>query len=169
VGSAGGWGFHSAMMAKYFPKNIIYFEEDVNKRYCNKKRFKQTFSFLNPMANIDNYRFYTGSTTKIPLPDNYFKTVTLFISIHEFTYRDSMMQEIKRIMRNDGRLYILENAWKDTAAKDPECGFTYLSEKELYDLLARNGFGFTRHINKQTLEDTTINCNRRFLECYKSR
>jgi ubiquinone/menaquinone biosynthesis C-methylase UbiE len=160
----GGWGYSSARLSYYLP-DITYYEEDINKRFCNKRKFKETFNLLSPQANIENYHFFIGTNTKIPFADNSFKTVTVFISIHEFDQKDIMLGEIKRIMRNDGKLFIGETVYKVTPAVDPHCKFNYLSETELYNLLQKNGFGFVPDSNAQY--DSAKNVVGRFLECYK--
>lgn len=161
----GGFGFSSAMLANYFPGNVFY-EEDIDRKHCNKYRFKRTFKLLNPQANIDNYRFFYGTDSTVPFRDKFFKAVTVFISIHEFKYRDKMMAEINCIMKDDGHLYIKETVYKNTPATDSTCKFQYLSETELYDLVKRNGFGITPDstIGKY---DSSYNVVGRFLECYK--
>lgn len=167
VDIGGGFGYHSSMIAKYLPSGITYFEEDVNQKWCNKKQFQKTFKFYNSTANIDNFRFFIGDSVKIPFSDNSFKTVTLFISIHEFQNRDLMMREINRILKDNGKLYIFEDVYKNTPEKDPFCKFSYLSTSELTDLVTKTGFTIIPNsdINKN---DSSANIRGVFLECSKS-
>jgi ubiquinone/menaquinone biosynthesis C-methylase UbiE len=162
---AGGWGYSSAIVANYLPE-VIFYEEDIRKNICNKKRFKQTFDLLDSKARIDNYRFFIGKEKKIPFQDKFFKTVTVFISIHEFTYKDEMLAEMKRIMRDDGRLYIYETVYKNTPEIDSFCKYTYLSETELLNLVIENGFGIMPEETNNN-RDTAQNLLGTLLECYK--
>jgi ubiquinone/menaquinone biosynthesis C-methylase UbiE len=163
----GGFGFSSAKLASYFP-DVIFFEEDINKKLCNKKRFQQTFSLLNPGAKTNNYRFFTGTETQLPFPDKSFKCVTVFFCIHEFSQKNKMMEEIRRVTRDDGLLYIRENVYKNTPATDTVCKFPYLSETELSNLIKGNGFSILQDSTFMTY-DSTHNAVTIFLECHREK
>lgn len=66
---AGGWGFNSSILALYLPNNI-FFEEDISKKDCNKRKWERTFKQYNPKANITNYNFFIGTEKTIPFANN---------------------------------------------------------------------------------------------------
>jgi ubiquinone/menaquinone biosynthesis C-methylase UbiE len=163
----GGFGYHSSMLAKYLPKSIVYFEEDISSKICSKKSFKRTFKFYNSTAPLDNFYFFVGTPTKTPFANKSSKIITVFISIHEFAYKDLMMTELKRILQDDGKLYIVESVYKNTPHIDPTCKIPYLSEMQLDDLLIKNGFRINHH-NDVNKIDSSGNLISKFLECYKA-
>ncbi len=144
---AGGWGYSSSIISQYLPASTIYFEEDIGV-FCNRKAFRNTFKFYDMPFNFHQFNFKIGKKDHIPFPNNRFNNVSVFISIHEFDYKQEMLDEVNRIMRKDGKLTIVETVYKDTIVKDKNCGFNYISEKELYELL--------NHYNYKYLVDTSI-------------
>ncbi|MBC7721818.1 MAG: class I SAM-dependent methyltransferase [Pedobacter sp.] len=132
---AGGFGYSSSAIANYLPASTIYFEEDINMFGCRKRTFQKTFESFKSVANIDNFNFKIGTKKQIPFATKSFKNITLFISIHEFTYKEIMLDEVRRIMRDDGKLFLMETVYKDTLVKDKNCGFTYISDKNLHELI----------------------------------
>ncbi len=145
---AGGYGHSSSLLANFVPPNTIFIEEDIIDA-CTAKTFTNTFKYYNSPANINNFRFVKGTEKTIPLKSKNFSTVTLFISIHEFSQKDLMLLEISRIMRKDATLCIVEVVSKEEPLKDLNCGFTLLNEQELYKTL--------NHARFKIITDTTFN------------
>src|SRR6266404_3661495 len=94
---------------------------------------------------IKNVRYVWGSAEKIPAPDNQFNKV---LSVESFYYYDDQGQaldELRRVMAPEGKLFILINLYKDnhyslrwvTELKVP---VQALSEAEYKALLERHGF-----------------------------
>ncbi len=132
---AGGVGYSSSAIANFLPASTIFFEEDISSLFCKKRTFQKTFELLNSSTNIDNFRFKIGTKKQIPFATKSFKNITLFISIHEFEYKEIMLDEVRRIMRDNGKLFLMETVYKDTLVKDKNCGFAYLSDKNLHGLI----------------------------------
>lgn len=163
---AAGSGVSISLLANYLPPATTYYEEDIKKDYCNKTAFNNTFKFYQSQANIHNFYFKIGTDKSIPFATNSFSNIALFISLHEFSYKEQMLQEVTRIMRDTGKLYLLETVYLHTPTVDENCHFTYLSEKELYRLIDAANL-------KITFDDTfgekkdTANVYTRFLVCEK--
>jgi len=163
---AGGFGVSSSALATYLPSSTVFYEEDINKKDCSKYMFKNVFKYFKSNANIDNYRFSIGKKDVIPYPAKSFNNITLFISIHEFEYKEKMLNEVHRILRDTGKLYLLETVYKDTLVKDENCGFHYLSQDNLYALIDMANF---KIVYDTTLwkETETDNSFAKFLICTK--
>lgn len=77
---------------------------------------------LDPSANMISYgrdkverqglskhiKFILGNSEKLPFPDKHFDRVTMSFGIRNVQYRDTALREMKRVLRNDGALGIME-------------------------------------------------------------
>ncbi len=163
---ATGSGYSISLLSKYLPFTTTYMVEDINKKSCNEKAFKRTFNFFKSNNGLDQFRFAIGTPTTIPYSDNSFKNVTLFISLHEFSNTEKMLNEVKRIMQKEGNLHILESVYQHTPAIDSVCKFTYLSEKELYDIVKKANLKIVTDTTFYKKTDTT-NLYSKYLICKK--
>ena len=141
-----GAGFSISILADFLPPSTVYYEEDINQKLCNKQSFKNTFQFFQSNANINQFRFYKGKDNKIPFADESFSNIVVFLCLHEFTKLPEMMQELKRILRNNGRLFILESVYRHTPITDPFCKLPYLSEKQVTELIENNQLQIVKEI-----------------------
>ncbi|MFL6378515.1 MAG: class I SAM-dependent methyltransferase, partial [Nitrososphaeraceae archaeon] len=55
-----------------------------------------------------NIKFIEGGAENIPLPDNYFDKVVASASFHHFSDQDKALEEMKRVLKPDGKRIILE-------------------------------------------------------------
>lgn len=163
---AGGVGYSSSAIVNFLPASTIFFEEDINLFFCKKRTFQKTFELLSSPANIDNFRFKLGTKKQIPFATKSFKNITLFISIHEFDYKEIMLNEVRRIMKDDGKLFLMETVYKDTLVKDKNCGFAYLSDKNLHSLINNAQLNI---VSDTTFNDPLSNNSyTRFMVCAKN-
>jgi ubiquinone/menaquinone biosynthesis C-methylase UbiE len=71
---------------------------------------------LEPKRNIVEYgkshrpniKFIEGEAENIPLPDEYFDKVVASASFHHFSDQDKALEEMKRVLKPDGKIIILE-------------------------------------------------------------
>ncbi len=61
---------------------------------------------VQPMENAENISFGAGSYESIPLPSASVDVITVFEVLDQIGSRDSLMREIKRVLRADGMLLI---------------------------------------------------------------
>jgi ubiquinone/menaquinone biosynthesis C-methylase UbiE len=52
--------------------------------------------------------FVEGNVEDIPLPDNYFDKVIASASFHHFSDQDKALEEMKRVLKPDGKMIFLE-------------------------------------------------------------
>lgn len=161
---AAGWGVSISSLANYLPKNTIYYEEDILKKACKRSQFKAAFKMFHSNANINNFHFSIGTKNFIPHQNEQFKNVVLFISIHEFEEKEKMLKEVERIMRKEGKLYILETVYDSIPVTDPNCKLQYLSKQSLYSTIENAGLkiGFD-----SIMSDKPQKSYSRFLICAK--
>jgi ubiquinone/menaquinone biosynthesis C-methylase UbiE len=55
-----------------------------------------------------NIKFVEGGAEDIPLPDKYFDKVVASASFHHFPDQDKGLEEMKRVLKPDGKMIILE-------------------------------------------------------------
>jgi ubiquinone/menaquinone biosynthesis C-methylase UbiE len=55
-----------------------------------------------------NIKFIEGQAENIPLPDGYFDKVVASASFHHFSDQDEALEEMKRVLKPDGKIIILE-------------------------------------------------------------
>lgn len=71
---------------------------------------------LEPKRNVVEYgksrrpniKFVEGEAENIPLPDAYFDKVVASASFHHFSDHDKALEEMKRVLKPDGKMIILE-------------------------------------------------------------
>src|SRR5919206_808582 len=71
---------------------------------------------LEPKRNVIEYgrshrpniKFIEGEAENIPLPDAYFDKVVASASFHHFSDHDKALEEMKRVLKPDGKIIILE-------------------------------------------------------------
>ena len=71
---------------------------------------------LEPKRNVVEYgkshrpniKFVEGQAENIPLPDAYFDKVVASASFHHFSDHDKALEEMKRVLKPDGKIIILE-------------------------------------------------------------
>ena len=71
---------------------------------------------LEPKRNVVEYgkshrpniKFVEGQAENIPLPDAYFDNVVASASFHHFSDHDKALEEMKRVLKPDGKIIILE-------------------------------------------------------------
>ena len=71
---------------------------------------------LEPKRNVVEYgkshrpniKFVEGEAENIPLPDAYFDKVVASASFHHFSDHDKALEEMKRVLKLDGKIIILE-------------------------------------------------------------
>ena len=55
-----------------------------------------------------NIKFIEGGGENVPVPDKYFDKVVASASFHHFSDQDKALEEIKRVLKADGKIIILE-------------------------------------------------------------
>jgi len=71
---------------------------------------------LEPKRNVIEYgrshrpniKFVEGGAESIPLPDEYFDKVVASASFHHFSDQDKALEEMKRVLKPDGKIIIVE-------------------------------------------------------------
>lgn len=125
---ASGEGYGSAMMART-AASVVGVDISV-----------EAVEHANARYRKENLRFLVGSCSTIPLPDASVDIVVSFETIEHHDEHEQMMQEIQRVLRPEGVLFI-SSPDKQNYSVDPnftnEFHVKELFEKEFKDLLKR--------------------------------
>ena len=96
----GGYGFLSAYIKKKYPNLTVYYS-DVSKEAVRKS--KQYESFFN--SRIDQKWITSAEDT--PFPDKCIDRILFFASFHHLQDQEKAVMECSRILKPDGKLYLL--------------------------------------------------------------
>jgi ubiquinone/menaquinone biosynthesis C-methylase UbiE len=94
---------------------------------------------------IGNVRYLWGSAEKIPATDNSFDKVLSIESFYYYADQGKSLDELRRVMKPGGRLFILINLYKDNHyslrwVRELKVPVQAFSEAEYIDLLKKHGF-----------------------------
>jgi ubiquinone/menaquinone biosynthesis C-methylase UbiE len=94
---------------------------------------------------ISNVRYQWGSAENISAPDNSFDKVLSIESFYYYADQGKALDELRRVMKPGGRLFILINLYKDNHyslrwVKELKVPVQALSEAEYIELLKKHGF-----------------------------
>lgn len=80
-----------------------------------------------------------GKTNSIPLPSSEYKVVLCRNTLHEFVHLNSMISEMKRIVKDNGFVIVLEQR---AIVENQLCGMGHklLTDKEITNVFLQNGF-----------------------------
>ena len=99
----------------------------------------------------DNFHFLQANSESIPLDDNFFDIIICTNSFHHYLHPDKTLKEMRRLLKSNGKLYILDplaNSWIikfwDVLAKlkEPEHVKIY-STKEFQQLFQQAGLKYS--------------------------
>jgi ubiquinone/menaquinone biosynthesis C-methylase UbiE len=110
VGDIGaGTGFYSLRVAQRIAPTGVVFANDLQPEML--KRLSMAAS----KARVANVRTVQGTNTDCKLPENQLDLVLLVDVYHEFSEPEKMLQSIRRSLKPDGRLVLLEFRKEDEA------------------------------------------------------
>jgi len=135
-----GDGAFDAVIKSYYPHTCFVLEE---LSPGGKKSMKYLHAYFPPGTNGKKHCspvIVLGTDTTVPLPSNQYKHIICRKTVHEFTHPDAMLLEMKRILRRDGTLIIMERAPMYLGETDKYCKRQYLSKETVVALLEKNGF-----------------------------
>lgn len=158
-----GKGYNLIRLSKNFP-DVSYYVQDIDAIQCNRNVFLKTLKTYNSNQNIDSFHFFKGTTSSTNLPKNYFDKVLLIAVVHEFTKTDSMLTDIKSILKENGDILIEEPLVIKVEKKEKGCNNPYLTEISFKEILERNKI---KIIEEKYIKDFGINKYRKVFLCKK--
>lgn len=114
--------------------------EDIDSSTCNTKSLAKKINKTGNTTRIENFAFYYGTEKATNLPSSRFNKVLIFDVIHELTYKNEMLNDIKRILQKNGSVFIEEILVHKPVKKDRVCNYPFLTEVEFKKILTDNNF-----------------------------
>lgn len=103
-----GSGYHVFKMAPKASKGIVY-AVDIQEEMLTAMRSKKE------ETGISNIKLTKGSEKSVNLPENSVDKVLMVDVYHEFNYPVEMIASIKKALRPDGKIYLIEYRGEDAA------------------------------------------------------
>jgi ubiquinone/menaquinone biosynthesis C-methylase UbiE len=96
-------------------------------------------------TDVKNVRYLWGSAENIPAPDNHFNKVLSVESFYYYVDQGRALDELRRVLAPEGKLFILINLYKDNHyslrwVEELKVPVQALSESEYIALLSGHGF-----------------------------
>ncbi len=120
--------------------NISFIVEDIDSSTLNRKKLLAQIKRFGNKANIHQFNIVYGTTTSTNLPASSFNKVLMFDVIHELSDRQTMLNEIKRILQKGGSLFIEEILVHNPQKKERHCDYPFFTEIAFKQLMTDNNF-----------------------------
>ena len=156
-----GAGYSLIPIANNCPE-CKFIVEDIDSLTCNTKTLTKKINNTGNKTSIENFEFYYGTEKATNLPSAKFNKVLIFDVIHEMTYKNEMLNDIKRILQKNGSIFIEEILVHKSVKKDKVCNYPFLTELEFKKILADNNFVIKR---ESITFDTGNNKYMKIFEC----
>ncbi|MGB5499608.1 MAG: class I SAM-dependent methyltransferase [Maribacter sp.] len=101
-----GSGYHVFKMAPLVHKGTVY-AVDIQEGMLTELRKKKA------SGNIENVKVIKGGEQAVNLPENSIDKVLMVDVYHEFAYPKGMIASIKKALRADGKIYLIEYRGED--------------------------------------------------------
>lgn len=108
-------------------KSLYPTVEEVQKNFRNSKKFP---------GIRDRFKLVIGFEDSIPLTSDAFARILCRRTLHEFKKKEKMVAEIRRLLKQNGKLTIVERLSKYSGERDPYCGNQYMTKDEIIQLLS---------------------------------
>ena len=156
-----GTGYSLIPIANHCP-GCKFIVEDIDSSSCNTKSLTKQINNTGKQTSIENFEFHYGTEKATNLPSETFNKVLIFDVIHEMTFKNEMLKDIKRLLQKNSSIFIEEILVHKPVKKDRVCNYPFLTEAAFKKLLADNNF----QIKKETITfDTGSNRYIKIFEC----
>lgn len=94
-----------------FTDSVTFYSQEVDPKRLNEKKMSKMikhYTRLRSGVQTNTFKFCIGTEKSTSLPDNTFDKVIILSALHEFTYMDEMIKDIKRKLKANGKIYILD-------------------------------------------------------------
>ncbi|MGE0566471.1 MAG: class I SAM-dependent methyltransferase [Bacteroidia bacterium] len=125
---------------------LKFWLEDIDSTCFNKKNTALLVKYHAEEFNkniTNDFTLVYGTEKSTLLSENSFNYILLSRMFHHIEYKKEMLQDLHKVLRNDGVMYLLESVATKKGAKHKGCGELLLWKSELEKILNENGFEVT--------------------------
>lgn len=142
-----GSGYHIFKIAPLANKGKV-FAVDIQPEMLNAIQFNKKYD------DIKNIELILGNEQTTNLPENTFDKILMVDVYHEFNYPKEMLQSIKKALKKEGQLFLIEYRLEDENI--PIKRIHKLSEKQAVKELATVGLVLKKNINNLPIQHCMI-------------
>jgi SAM-dependent methyltransferase len=144
IGSGNGW-FDAAFGV--YHDSLTFYLEDLDSTNITNGKLKQalaSYAKVRGMPITSRYTQIAGGEKSTGLPHAFCHKVLLIDTYHHLAYRDEMIQEMRRILKNKGKLIVYEPLARKPNDVLKACNSTLYTQDEIVSSFEKNGF----HLDK---------------------
>jgi hypothetical protein len=146
-------GYHPSVYSIFSDSVVFYLNDITTTGFTYFDSIQMLCTKIRGTKPTDQFKIQIGTESSTKLPTKLFNKVILRDALHHFRSQDSMLNDIKRIMKPGAKLILFEPLREEGVVNHQLCKGA-MTRKELLALMDRNGFGLT--INKEGTEQTKM-------------
>ena len=132
-------GYSLIPIANKYP-DIIFTVEDIDSNALNRKKLLKQIKRFGGIAKIEQFKIVNGTETNTNLPTASFNKILMTGVVHEFSDKEIMLQDVKRILTKNGSVFIEEVLVHKAIKKDRICNYPFFTEDAFKTLMMENNF-----------------------------
>ena len=137
--SSGVWEIWFASQVE----NLTFYLQDIDPLNCNQEEIDYGVKYYEKLLQKSISGIFIpiiGTESETNLPKNYFDKVLIINSLHELEMPKLILQDIQKILKSSGQLFIEEQIAKFSGEIHEGCGKRLFTKNELLNLLSENHF-----------------------------
>ena len=137
--SSGVWEIWFASQVE----GLTFYLQDIDPLNCNQEEIDYGIKYYEKLLQkpvSGQFIPIIGTSSETNLPQNTFDKVLIINSLHEFETPELILQNIHKILKPNGKLFIEEQMAKFSGEIHEGCGKQLFTENELIDTLKENDF-----------------------------
>jgi ubiquinone/menaquinone biosynthesis C-methylase UbiE len=137
--SSGVWEIWFASQVE----DLTFYLQDIDPLNCNQEEIEYGIKYYEKLLQkpiSGKFIPIIGTQSETNLPKNTFDKVLIINSLHEFETPEFILQDIHKILKANGQLFIEEQMAKFSGEIHEGCGKRLFTEDELIILLRNNQF-----------------------------
>jgi ubiquinone/menaquinone biosynthesis C-methylase UbiE len=134
--SSGVWEIWFASQVE----GLTFYLQDIDPLNCNQEEINDGVTYFEKLVgkkNTGKFIPIIGTQSATNLPQNTFDKVLIINSLHEFKSPTVILQDIHKILKTNGRLFIEEQLAKFSDEIHEGCGKRLFTENELSEILEK--------------------------------
>lgn len=138
-----GSGVRMLMFAMLQDSMEVYME-DIDSTCLNPSQFESWRAWYAQMQGHPfhcDFHLVIGTETETNLPEHHFDKLFVTVSFHHFSAPEQMLQDLKRKLKPDGRIFLIENVVRKSGHRRRRlCDDPLKTESDLRALFTAQGF-----------------------------
>ncbi len=137
--SSGVWEIWFASQVE----GLTFYLQDIDAQNCNQEEINEGVTYFEKLVgkkNTGKFIPIIGTQSATNLPTKTFDKVLIINSLHEFESPEFILQDLQKVLKSNGKLFIEEQMAKYIGEIHEGCGKRLFTESELVEILRKCGF-----------------------------